>query len=329
MRRRPAVALPWTRSEVDRLTLGTLHLCPAGENEAYRILDAFAAAGGRRIDTAWFYGYGWAERIVGSFAARSGLSDLQISTKIGHFRSPDSFRDPRRIRQAFARCLDRLGTIPAAIALHEADWACWWEDVPPGELVSIGTAVNRHAPAWETLTELAGEYAITASVTGNNADALRHVAESVGAGTVLVAKQYDLLWATAEPLLRWADGAGVRVCVGAPYHQGALLDLAALSRQATDGGDTELAQSCQQLSDHLDRHGLSVTDVAVPFLLYDARIASVCVGARRVDEVHQAVAATERKLPAERYAQLRHRRLSRPPRPGIATTDAYLPGCSR
>lgn len=80
------------QTSVNRIVLGSSELgLHGGDNEAFRLLDAYTALGGRLIDTAavysdWIAGeVGRSERVIGDWLRMRGRPDnLLISTKGGH-----------------------------------------------------------------------------------------------------------------------------------------------------------------------------------------------------------------------------------------------------
>jgi aryl-alcohol dehydrogenase-like predicted oxidoreductase len=306
-------------SALRRLVLGTLPLCRSRPADAYRLLDAFVAAGGIAVDTAALYGAGYVETVLGRWLAGVGPV-LHVTTKVGYLGDPAAHRDPTRLRDAVERSVERLGTTPAAVLLHEADWACWWD--PDAAVGDVGVApAGAPPPAWTALVDLGSAAGFEVGVSGNNAEALGRTAAVLGTTRLLVAKQYDLLWRNAECLL--AD-ATLRTTLGAPFHQGRLLDLAGLARLATRGGDHELAGAARRLREVLATHSVTPAEVAVPFALADERAEAVCVGIADEAELRALVASAGRVLDPRLLQALRAGGIRRPPLPGPALTPEYL-----
>ena len=97
---------------VSRLALGAMLMgdkTPA--DEAHRMLDRFADAGGTFVDTADVYGDGLSERVLAPWLARR-RDDVVLATKVRYETTdpPGSGLAPDRIRAACDASLRRLGT---------------------------------------------------------------------------------------------------------------------------------------------------------------------------------------------------------------------------
>jgi len=105
--------------ETPRLVLGgNVFGWTAKDKEAFRILDRFADAGGRMIDTAdvysaWVPGHkgGESEELIGAWLTRrGGKGDMLIATKVGMLhRHGGGKLEPKRIAAAAEASLRRLG----------------------------------------------------------------------------------------------------------------------------------------------------------------------------------------------------------------------------
>lgn len=105
--------------ETPRLVLGgNVFGWTASGEEAFRILDRFAEAGGRMIDTAdvysvWVPGHkgGESESLIGEWLKRSGRrGDMLIATKVGMLPGEGGAKlEPARIAAAAEASLERLG----------------------------------------------------------------------------------------------------------------------------------------------------------------------------------------------------------------------------
>jgi aryl-alcohol dehydrogenase-like predicted oxidoreductase len=302
----------------ERVVLGTVPLRLAGERERMAVLDEFLAGGGRWIDTAPFYGD--VERSVGRFLESCG-ADASVATKAGHFADPRAYRSRAAVAEAIDRSVERLGRPPAVLSLHEADWAVWWAAARPGAVLAQGPLPGGVPPAWEALVDKCREHGSEPAVTGNNAGPLRAAAQRLGCTRLLVAKQYDLIWRSAEALLDWGAAAGVMVWCGSPFHQGALLDLPRLRAEFAARGDDEAVRAADALEHLLRADHAATPSTALAFVLSDERVEAVAVGLATRSEVRQALAAARRPLDPGLLAGLRRLGIRRPPRPGVIRED--------
>ncbi|MGC4853337.1 aldo/keto reductase [Micromonospora sp. DT4] len=306
-----------------RLVLGTLPFALLPPTEAFRLLDTFVEAGGAAVDTASMYGFGHVETLVGAWLRRVGPV-AAVNTKIGYFADPDDHRDAAKLADAVGRSVERLGVVPQRVLLHEADWACWWRTGAPAGAVEP-MPPDASVPAWCRLRELANELGFRPGLSGNHAAALGRAARQLGASSVLVAKQYDLLWRDAECLL--TDDLG-EVLLAAPFHQGRLFDLAALAA-AERGNDPLLAEAALRLSELLGRHGVAPAEVALPWVLSESRAAAVCVGVANRAELDAVLDATSRPIDPSLRSALARVGIRRAPMPGPALGPEYLAAARR
>lgn len=112
--------LPWTDLDVSPISFGTADLGGSGD-DAFRLLDRYAEAGGNFLDSAHCYAFwsgaeGRPERTIGEWLRKTGLRDrVVLSTKGGHppqngYPHPEAFLSPEAIRGDFAESQERLGT---------------------------------------------------------------------------------------------------------------------------------------------------------------------------------------------------------------------------
>ncbi|MFG1347887.1 aldo/keto reductase [Xanthobacter autotrophicus DSM 431] len=288
-----------------RLVLGTFTLAEAPQDVWDAVLDEYVAAGGEWVDTAFAYGHGEAERKLGSYLRRRSAS-LRISTKIGHFSDHAAYRDPGALLQAFEQSRERLGRLPDQILLHEADWRVWWhKEGKPFEIRSAKdlTDGGQSAPCLAAVRKIADQFAIRWGISGNNTAPLMHAAIDAKPDVILVAKQLDLLWRTAEPLAARAQAGAYDLWLGSPFHQGWLFrldELAAFGERC----NPDVAQGARDLAALLSRVGTGLVELAIPFLLDRHDITRIAVGVRQPGEITQVLASAERSLSKELMAEI-------------------------
>ena len=122
-----------TARPLSRLILGAGPFRPERQEAVDALLDAFLAAGGSGVDTAYVYGAGASERALGAWlASRRARERVFLITKGAH---PDEAWRPRLRREVVAQeleeSLERLGTDHVDLyLLHRDDPA-----VPVGEVL--------------------------------------------------------------------------------------------------------------------------------------------------------------------------------------------------
>jgi aryl-alcohol dehydrogenase-like predicted oxidoreductase len=241
-------------------------------------------AGAAFIDTAPFYGWGRAERIVGE-ALRQVSTHPPVFTKCGTVRRAGGTfvedTSPSAVRADVLASLERLGLDRIdVVQVHDPD---------------PNTPIER---TWEALAGLAAEGLIGAAGLSNHDTDLMDRALSVGPVAV-VQHQYSILhrdpetdgvasWCAAHdvPLLAWSPLASGFLADGFELDRLHADDLRRHLRWASTAAEvTRLVRT--RLGSVADRHGTSRSHVALSWLL--ARGAHPIVGARTPDEARQAM----------------------------------------
>ena len=100
------------------------------------------------------------------------------------------------------------GPSPTTSSCTRADWGCWWSDeVAPGALLPNSELLFEDAPVLQVLAESAAAHGFCWGISGNNALQLARVAQKLRPARVLVAKQWDLLWRSADAFFQHAGAA--------------------------------------------------------------------------------------------------------------------------
>lgn len=145
-----------------RLVLGTLSFGTSQDRDvSFALLDAFVSEGGRIVDTAHVYG-NWdptvlpsaSERMIGAWISSRAVSDIHVTTKIGHpaLDDPQTPRlDPVSLRTDVEEARENLGleTIPL-VYLHRDCGSIPVDDLlaPLEELVADGLIGGYGASNW-------------------------------------------------------------------------------------------------------------------------------------------------------------------------------------
>ena len=297
---------------VSRLALGTMLMGAATpEDEAYRILDRFLAAGGTFVDTADVYGDGTSERVLAPWLARH-RDEVVLATKV-RFKTSDPAGEglaPDRIAAACEASLRRLGVdVIDLYQVHAPDPAVPLEEtlealdalVRAGKVRALGAS---NFPAW----------LLAWAVSLQD----RHGWSPF----VSLQPQYSLVERSIEvELLPFCRAAGLGVLPWGPLGAGFLSGRYRRgdappegSRMAGAGDDLEEAQHRRavernfQVVDAAEAiaadHGATVAQVAIAWLLGVEGVTAPIIGPRTLDHLEDLLPALELKLTADERARL-------------------------
>jgi aryl-alcohol dehydrogenase-like predicted oxidoreductase len=264
---------------ISDLVLGAMNF--TDDVDCRAIFDAYAEAGGNVVDTANRYTGGRSEQIVGRLVA-ADRDRFVLSTKYTlavDDTDPNSAGNHRAsLRRSLERSLRSLGT--DRIDLF---WVHVWDRLTPieetvralddavraGKVLYVGIS---DAPAWVV-------------ARANTLAELRRWSPFVG-----LQVPYSLLKRDVErELLPMADGLGLSTTAWSPLAGGAL----------TRGGN-EIADTVREVAGAL---GATPARVALAWLLAREAVHPI-IGASRVEQVRDDLAAPDLDLPAELRARL-------------------------
>lgn len=278
-----------TGLQVSELSLGGLFVSNFGGQfeESHGAVQRALELGVNYVDTA--PGYGNSEEVLGKILAELGTPVI-LSTKLGGRPQPFLPQDKDCLLQSVEESLRLLGRDKIDLLMvHEPDRPGqydWWTD-----------ADRFWGPVVEVLEELREQGVIGATgLGGTTAYEMARVMRSGRFDVVLTAFNYSLLWREAElEVLPAARELGMGVVVGSPLQQGAL------ARRFDDEvqhgapwlSPPRRAQYVElyQLLDELD---ISVSELAVRFVLSNPDVSCVLMGARTAAEVESNVQAASK-----------------------------------
>jgi D-threo-aldose 1-dehydrogenase len=291
------------------------------EATARATIDTAWEGGIRYFDTAPHYGLGLSERRLGEALRDRPRDDVVVSSKVGRLlvaRIPPQARD------------DDMFDVPGDLT-RRRDYS------RDGVLRSLEATLNRtgldrvdllyvHDPdehwrqaaeeAVPALVELREAGVIGAIGVGMNQSAmLARFIQQTDVDLVMLAGRYTLLEQGADDdLLPSALKQSRSVVCAAVFNSGLLArdevpDTATYDYEQASVDQLErarlLALACRE-------HGTTLPAAAIQFPLRHPAVASVVVGMRSPEEVHQNLAAHAQHVPEELWADLEHRRLLRP-----------------
>ena len=289
----------------------------------------------RYFDTAPLYGYGAAERHIGSVLRAEPRDAFVLSTKVGRLvRRPDAIgpddeldrqrfdgRDdafyvipgPERmvfdysadgVRRSIEESLERLGLERIDIALiHDPD--DHWQ-----------AALDGAYPALARLREQGTIRAVGAGM--NQSEMLARFVRETDMDAILLAGRYTLLEQGAlDELLPACAERRVAVFVGGVMNSGLLTDPGAGSRFNYRPAPPAIVERARRIGEVCDRHGVPLRAAAIQFPLAHAVVASLVVGVRTVTHLEEYPAFARLEIPAALWDDLRAE--------GLLRSDAPTP----
>jgi aryl-alcohol dehydrogenase-like predicted oxidoreductase len=304
-------ALGNTGLQVSRLGLGTSQWgTRLDEHEAKDLLATFTDAGGTLVDTAWAYGLGASEellgRLLGDVVPRE---EVVLATKAGFRSTPDGpVRDTSRraMLQNLDDSLERLRTS------HVDLWQVHvWSDTGPIEetMAALDQAVTSGRARYAGVSNYTG-WQVAQAATWQRAVPMRVPLAGVQ-------QEYSLLNRDAEhEVLPAAAAGGLGLLAYAPLGGGVLTGKYRSGTPADSRGAGPLSASVDR---YLDEHGGAVVEavcraadglgwsplqVALVWVRDRPGVAAPILGSRTAPQLEDALAVEDLTLPSEIIAAL-------------------------
>jgi aryl-alcohol dehydrogenase-like predicted oxidoreductase len=327
---------------VSRLALGTMTFGNAGirgiggswgsdETTARAIFNRYVEAGGNFIDTADSYAGGMSESLVGSFVAEAGLRDqVVIATKFSNNLSPGNpnagGNGRKNIMRAVEASLRRLKTDYIDLYLLHT-----WDRMTPVEEVmrTLDDLVRAGKIRYAGLSDVPGWYAARAQ-TWAEAHAL--------ATPISLQLPYSLVERSIEhEFVPLAETLGLGITAWSPLAMGLLSGKyrsgTQAGRLALDASGTGLglfnernARIVAALEETAANVGRSMAQVALNWVVNRPGVAAAIVGASRLDQLEDNLAALDFELTADQYAALDAASAIEAPYPYSLFADDYQAG---
>ena len=311
------------------LGTGTLggHRIPVSRDEGEAVVRAAWSAGVRYFDTAPFYGFGKACRIVGDALRELPRHEWVLSTKVGRLLRPDmnagtagALRHPMPfedvfdysydgIMRSFEDDLQRLGLARIDILyVHDIGARQHGKDVHPEIMRTFRDS------GYRALEQLRSSRQLGAIGIGvNEWEVLLEATDWGDWDVFLLAGRYTLLEQTAlDELLPQCLRSGISVVVGAPFNTGILA-----------GRDTwnyrpappEIVGRVKMIKAICDSHRVPLVAAALQFPLAHPAVAAILPGPRNVDEFKANVKLLHYPIPPALWADLHNAELLHPDAP--------------
>lgn len=301
---------------VSPLALGTMTFGTprwgSADDVSESIFQAYVEAGGNFIDTADVYAKGRSEELVGSYVASRGLRDqLVLATKFGFNTQPGNphagGNGRKHIHQALEGSLRRLGT--DYIDLY---WLHVWDMVTPVEevLQTLGDLVRAGKIRYFGFSDMPAWYATKAAT----------LAQAHGVpGPIAMQMEYSLVARTLETEhVPAARECGLGIVPWSPLAAGFLAgkyeraEVGATGEGRLSGpnpfGNTKFSDRNWQVLDVLRQvateAGQPLAQVALAWALTRPGVSSLIIGASKLEQLHDNLAALEIQLTPEQLRTL-------------------------
>jgi predicted dehydrogenase/aryl-alcohol dehydrogenase-like predicted oxidoreductase len=294
--------IPGLDRDVSRLVMGCDNQPDLAHASA--IFDAFVEAGGNTFDTAWLYGMGKYEKLLGRWMANRGIrKDLNVIVKGCH--TPHN--DPESLTRQLFESFERQGNDHADIYMMHRDN----EDIPVGEFVDV---LDEHASAGR-ITVYGGSNWSTARVDEANAYAEKNGKRPF---TVLsnhfgLAEAYDVPWAgcrhvTDPESKKWLTERNIALLPWSSQARGFFA-----RADVNDKSDAELVR-CYYSDANFERKaraeklgaelGVPATAIALAFVLAQPFQVFALFGPRTIAEARSSMTGLGVELTPEQVAWL-------------------------
>jgi D-threo-aldose 1-dehydrogenase len=316
--------------DVTSIGLGTAPLgglfSAVSDADAEATIERAWSLGVRFFDTAPLYGFGLAERRLGSFLRQQKRDSFAISTKVGRLlRTPDGttveddhFKDAPALRPKFdfsyngvmrsvEESLDRLGLDRVDVLLvHDPD--DHYDEAVSG--------------AFRALLRLRDDGTVKAIGSGmNQSEMLARFAQAVPVDCFLLAGRYTLLDQGAlDALFPVCTAKNIGILLGGIYNSGILANPHTGAKFNYEDADAGLVARALELDQLCRKHGTELKAAAFQFCMAHPAVTVAVTGARNAAEVADNIAMSERPVPQAFWQELRAKNLVDPraPLPGGA-----------
>ncbi len=313
---RQATRLGWQISEIGFGMWGMAGWGGSDDRESMAALDRAVKLGCSFFDTAWAYGAGKSERMLGAALAKHRSTRLYVATKV----PPKNLRwtglagvllddvfPAEHVREYTFRSLENLGIETIDLQQFHA-WSDEWADderwqrvvsdlKAEGVVRAFGISVNRWEPA----------------------NVLRALDTGLIDSVQVVYNIFDQ--APEDELLPTCQERGIGVIARVPFDEGSLTDTLTPGSTWEEGDFRNLYFTPENLRETLARveslrplvpAGMTLPDVALRFILEHPAVSTIIPGMRRIRHVEQNVSASGAgSLQGELYRALRAHRWDR------------------
>jgi aryl-alcohol dehydrogenase-like predicted oxidoreductase len=318
MRYRTFGRVGWNVSEIGYGMWGVGGWSGSNDDESLQALGVALQRGCNFFDTAWAYGTGHSERLLGEARRRYPHAPMYIATKI----PPRNMRWPARaeylledtypadhVRKLTEKSLENLGVETIDLQQFHV-WSDAWADdeswqravddlKASGLIRAFGISVNRWEPA-----------NVMAALKSGVVDSVQ-----------VVFNIFDQ--AAEDELFPYCRQHGIAVIARVPFDEGSLTDTLTLASRWPEGDWRNVYFTGERLKETLERverirplipDGMDLPELALRFILEQPAVSTVIPGMRRVKHVeHNMRVGDGERLPPRLGEALRSHRWNRVP----------------
>jgi aryl-alcohol dehydrogenase-like predicted oxidoreductase len=306
----------WRVSEIGYGMWGMAGWTGSDDEESRRSLDRAVALGCNFFDTAWAYGEGRSERLLGELLKRHPDKRLYTATKI-----------PPKHRKWPARAEDPLNDVfPADYIREYTEISLRNMDVPTVDLQQFHVWSDAWATddAWQrAVASLKEEGLVRAIGISINrwqpTNVLKTIATDLIDSVQVVYNVFDQ--SPEDELFVECQRRNVAVIARVPFDEGSLTDTLAPDTTWPDGDFRNIYFQQDHLRETLDRvaalrpvvpAAMTMPELALRHILQHPAVSTVIPGMRKLRHVEQNLAASDgRPMPAELMDELRRHRWDR------------------
>ena len=297
-----------TNATTTKIGLGGAFITASSYADGVATVRRAFELGVRYFDTSPMYCQGASQAVFGE-ALQGVTEDYLLATKLGYFADPSRYHSCTALITQFEENLrllrrDHVDTLQ----LHEADFHQWWstDEATQGRLVADSAYSFNDAPALQTLQELKAQGRCRfIGISGNTADNMSRVLQSVDIDTFLLAFNYDLIRRKAQDVLPIAKEKGCAKLIGAIFQRGLATAQPELLDNPPDWMTPKLATRYKQVYDLQKESGMSLAEMGVRYIADQPDIDTIIIGAKLPDEIEECVKAVEKgPLPEDVFQML-------------------------
>jgi aryl-alcohol dehydrogenase-like predicted oxidoreductase len=303
-----------TGHQVSELSLGCFMFTGEfgiAQSEANRILDTAIDAGINYMDTAAMYGFGESEELVGRALQRHSGTPIVVSTKVGWLDrtvvrnlGDAAYQNEDALKRAIKHSMWLLRRdFVEIVMIHEPNSEQWGLDLKTGE-----------APVMRVLEDLKKEGVIGGIGLGCwVCDVVADLIETGRVDAALVAGGYTLIrQQVKERVIPAAKRHDTGLIMGGTFLQGRLAEKKRdeMEEMRRTGNynwflDKPTVAKILAAYDLSDETGISLTELAIRFILADPDIHTMVPGAQTAGQVTENIRAAEKgPLPADIVARI-------------------------